>query len=200
MIRYLPLFALFCIFIFTACAGEGGPMPKQRMYPFVAYPKQMDTVFNHADCPFTFTYPSYLAYRQDSFFFGDKPVNDCWFDLTSKDLSASLHCSYYPVSSRTKFDKLVEDAFTITGKHNIKANARKETLIQGDNGVNGILFEVSGPVASPLQFFLTDSTQHFFRASLYFNASVNPDSTAPVLEFMRKDLEKMIETFSWNTK
>jgi gliding motility-associated lipoprotein GldD len=188
---------LFSLFYLVACGEEGGKMPKQRLFPYVEYPVRMDTTFDHSICPFTFQYPNYLNYRQDSFYFGEKPLNDCWFDLNSQQLGASIHCSYYPITSRARFDELVDDAFIITGKHNIRANARRESVISGRAGVGGILFEVSGPVASPVQFFLTDSTHHFFRGSLYFNATVNPDSTAPVLAFMRKDLETILNTFEW---
>lgn len=197
MTKYLPVFVLMMIMGLMACGGDGQKMPKQRLFPYVEYPVKKDTLFEHVICPFTFNYPNYLSYRQDSFYFGEKPLNDCWFDLNSQQLGASIHCSYYPITSRARFDELVDDAFTITGKHNIKANARRESIIEGRAGVGGILFEVSGPVASPVQFFLTDSTHHFFRASLYFNATVNPDSTAPVLDFMRKDIETMLKTFAW---
>ena len=52
-----------------------------------------------------------------------------------------------------------------------------------------------GPVASQLQFFLTDTAeqQHFFRGALYFYTEANTDSLAPVYDFMRKDVERMIK-------
>ena len=65
--------------------------------------------------------------------------------------------------------------------------------------VYGILYDVEGEVASQLQFFLTDSTDYFFRGALYFNCRPNPDSLAPVLNFIHSDVEKLIETITWNT-
>lgn len=64
-------------------------------------------------------------------------------------------------------------------------------------GLSGFAFEMKGPAASPFQFFLSDSTNHFFRGALYFNTQARPDSLAPVYEFVREDLMKMIETFEW---
>jgi gliding motility-associated lipoprotein GldD len=101
------------------------------------------------------------------------------------------------VNNRKGFDKLVSDAFTLTDKHNVKANSRRESQIKNEHGVAGLLFEVDGPVASPIQFYLTDSTHHFFRASLYLNATVNPDSTSPIFQYLRSDMEKIIESFKW---
>ncbi|MBP6185006.1 MAG: hypothetical protein KA479_08680, partial [Saprospiraceae bacterium] len=69
--------------------------------------------------------------------------------------------------------------------------------IQRPNGISGMAFNLEGPSASPFQFFLTDSTNHFFRASLYFNTRPNPDSLAPMVEFVKKDIVRIIETMRW---
>jgi gliding motility-associated lipoprotein GldD len=112
-------------------------------------------------------------------------------------LNASLYCSYYRITKDKSISALINDAFNIAGKHNIKANYRRETIIENKNGVKGILFDIEGPVASPVQFYLTDDKNHFFRASLYFNSKVNPDSTAPVLSFIKTDIDTLISTFRW---
>jgi hypothetical protein len=63
--------------------------------------------------------------------------------------------------------------------------------------VYGVLFDLEGNTASSCQFFITDSTHHFFRASVYCNCPPNADSLAPVYEYLRKDVVKMVETFEW---
>ncbi len=195
--KYTIILNLVLIFFITSCGNDDVKLPKQRMYPFVDFPKSQDTLFISKACAFTFNYPTYFQFKKDSFYFGEKAANDCWFDLYSKKLNATLYCSYYPINKRVSLDSLVRDAFEMTNKHNIKANARRESIIANEHGAGGILFEVDGPVATPVQFYLTDSTKHFFRAALYFNAKVNADSTAPVLKFIRKDMEKLIQDFKW---
>jgi len=59
------------------------------------------------------------------------------------------------------------------------------------------MFEIEGDVATPIQFFLSDSTNHFFRASLYFENKVQVDSMAPVYEFVRQDIDTLLSTFYW---
>ena len=199
MIRVISSF-LIVLFTISSCGDDKILKPKQRMYPYVNYPARNITKLDTSFCNFTFSYPDYFTFLQDSFYFDGKPKDECWFNLNNKDLNSTWHCSYYPIHNRKEFDELIADAFTITDKHNVKANARRENIIRNKNGVSGIMFEVDGPVASPLQFFLTDSTQNFFRASLYFNAKVNPDSTAPVYKFLYEDMEKMIEGFDWKKK
>jgi gliding motility-associated lipoprotein GldD len=186
-------FACFCM---LSC-GEESVSLKIRMYPKVNYPEKNYTKYENPDCPFTFEYPTYGVIKKDSLFFQDKVVSDCWFDLRIDTLNTSLHCNYVEISKENTLDKLINDAFTIAGKHNIKANGRTESIIENDYGVKGLFFDIDGPVAMPVQFYLTDNTKHFFRGSLYFNAKVNSDSTAPVLKFMRQDIEKMMETFQW---
>ena len=60
-----------------------------------------------------------------------------------------------------------------------------------------ILFEVGGDAASTTQFYLTDKKKHFIRGALYFRTTPNADSLKPVVQFVRKDMEHMIQSFKW---
>ena len=62
----------------------------------------------------------------------------------------------------------------------------------------GLAYQIKGMgAASPYQFYLTDSTSHFMRGSLYFDAVPNNDSLAPVIEFVEKDIQHLFETIRW---
>ncbi len=191
--------ALIVIFLFfNACKDEKVFVPKPHMYPKIDFPeKGIQTETKAFDCPFTFPLENYSTIVKDSFIFESKTSSDCWFNIEIPELNAKIYCSYYPIVSNNNFDQLVNDAFKIVGEHNTKAEYRKESLIEKNNGVSGLMFEILGPVASPVQFYLTDSTEHFFRASLYFESSVNPDSTAPVLTFLKEDIVSIIDGFEW---
>jgi len=189
---------LMILMIIAGCKDEPVLLPKPRMYPRITWPKNSQIIdFVNSECNFTFRYPVYTEVAKDTFIFEGAPLHPCWFDLKTNDLNASIHCSYYQISKVANLSKLINDAFYIASKHNIKANYRKETVIENDYGVKGILFEIEGPVASPLQFYLTDEKNHFFRGSLYLNSKVNPDSTAVVVKFLRQNIDTMINTFHW---
>jgi gliding motility-associated lipoprotein GldD len=64
-------------------------------------------------------------------------------------------------------------------------------------GKSGIFYELDGSTATNAQFFITDSTHHFLRGSLYSNAATDQDSIAPVLAFLKKDMLRLIETLEW---
>lgn len=181
-----------------ACGGDKTYTPKPKMYPRVMYPTKVFEDKKPSHCNFTFRAPSYANIVKDQYFYEDDIVDDCWFDIEVPELKASIHCSYYPLQSRAQLDELVADAFEVTNKHTIKANYIEEGLISNpEKDVHGLLFLVDGPVATPLQFYLTDSTNHFFRASLYFDSHVNPDSTAPIVTFLKQDIDTLINSWEW---
>ena len=180
------------------CKDSGVFTPKPRMYPKINFPERSYKTFNESYCNMEFEVPAYAETNQEKTFFDEEPVHPCWFDLEIPSLNGRLHFSYYPIESQQRFDELVSDAFTFVEKHDIKANYRSETLINTPNDLHGIIFDIDGPVASPVQFFLTDSVSHFLRASLYFNNKVEPDSMAPIHAFVREDIDKMIQTMRFN--
>ena len=51
-----------------------------------------------------------------------------------------------------------------------------------------------GEVPSHLQFYTTDSVKHFLRAAIYFRSATENDSLAPLIDFVKKDMVKMIQT------
>ena len=186
------------ILAFLSCQSDSAVIPKPRIYPRIDFPEKVYGPFSRKSCPFVFDKPDYLTYQQDSISSLDIDGADCWFDLYSENLNAIFHYSYIKFSDRTTFDALIEDAFEMVDKHNVKANYRSESIIENpEANLHGILFELDGPVAAPLQFYVTDSTSHFLRGSLYFNSQVNRDSVAPVYEFLKVDFERMMESFEW---
>ncbi len=175
-------------------------IPKPHAYPRIIFPKVDNRVVTEPYCPLQFEFPTYGQIVQTQSFFEEKPSDSCWFTIQIPSLNASLYCSYGPISKTHPYDRYIEDEFKLLGKHNIKAEYREETKLHNANGASGMAFAIDGPVATPYQFYLTDSTHHFFRAALYFNDKVNPDSTKPVLDFIRKDLLHMQETFAWKKR
>ena len=119
-----------------------------------------------------------------------------WMNLHYAVLNADIHCSYMPV--RGNLRELTDDAMEFVFKHVSQASAIPEHAYNdGERHVYGVLFELEGNTASPYQFFLTDSTLHFFRGAAYCNCRPNADSLQPVLEYLQTDIMHLIETFEW---
>jgi gliding motility-associated lipoprotein GldD len=64
--------------------------------------------------------------------------------------------------------------------------------------VSGTIYYIRGNAASPLQFYMTDSIRHFLRGALYIRATPNIDSLKPVIDYLEKDVIRLIETLHWN--
>ena len=196
MIRTFLIIILASIIV-SSCADNGPLLPKPRIYPRIEYPDKSYHLQVFKDCPFEMNIPDYFSVLQDTFV-QDNSDSKCWFDLYSQDLNAYLHLSYIDIENRKHFDKLMLDAFELADKHNIKANYRDEIKIsKPEKNLHGIMFEIDGPVATPLQFFVTDSTTHFMRGSLYFKSQVNRDSIAPVYAFLKEDIVELLDSYQW---
>jgi len=197
MNKVIVILFLMPLLLLLACGGESVSTPKPRAYPKVEYPDKVYQQFDKDYCNFTFEYPAYTMVQQDTSFFDEAPAHPCWFDIYYPNFDSRVYMTYYPISDAKSFEELKTDAFELADWHNKKANYIDELRIQRDNGVSGFAFVIEGPAASPFQFYLTDSTQHFLRGSLYFNTKVRPDSLAPVYKFVEADLLHLIETFEW---
>jgi gliding motility-associated lipoprotein GldD len=188
MTRFLLLISVL-IMAATGCQEAPGT-PKPRAYPRIEFPAKEYKEYNVEGCPFSFQYPVYAEIR-------DKDQS-CWFDLYMPEFEARVHCSYVAIKNKEEYNDLVRDAFVIAYKINERANYMEEMRIRNPQGIGGLSLQWTGPAASPVHFFLTDTTSHFFKAALYFDSKVQPDSLAPIVSFIQKDIDQMISTFTWH--
>lgn len=168
--------------------------PKPRGYMRIDFPQKSYTLFK-SECPFCFEIPSYSTMKAST----SKSAEPCWYNLEFPNFKATLHLSYKPVENN--LSKYLDDAHQIANKHQIKATGVDEIVVLRDSAnVYGLVFDIAGNAASPLQFYLTDSTKHFLRGSLYFNAVPNADSLKIVVDFLKADVLKLINTTKWGDK
>lgn len=196
-LHYQSLFWVSSIFLVASCT-EMTTSPKPRAYPKVVYPERDYQQFDENYCHFQFQLPTYSKVQQDTLFFNERPIDPCWFNIFYPDFDCTIHCSYYPISEENPLSKLQNDAFRLAMEHNRRATYIEEIPIQKPGNVSGYIFNLEGPVATPFQFFLTDSVEHFLRGALYFNSQIRPDSLMPLYEFVKVDITHMINTFEWN--
>lgn len=196
------LLFLVVLMVSVACSDDRIPIPKPRVYPKVTYPERNYVQFDKNYCAFSFTFPDYMKFERDSMLVNQKAKHPCWFTMKIPSLDGSIHFTYTDIGGDAVDQKLYDvlsDSYTLSEKHNIKATGRTtEDFIDRERKLYAITFSVDGDVASPYHFRLTDSLNHAVWASLYFNTRPNADSMAPVVAFVKEDLEKMIESFEWN--
>lgn len=182
---------------FFSCSEEGGT-PKPRIYPKVFYPERGDYErIQPEDCPLSFEIPAYTAVERDSRYHQFNPAHPCWFNIHYPMFQANVYCSYVPLDGMADFDGYKSDAFEITDQINKRSDFMEEIPYENSEGVGGMVFDFRGPAASPMQFFLSDSSRHFFKGALYYNTQNEPDSLGPVSRFIKKDIERMLSSFRW---
>ena len=186
---------MYFLLLLSGCEDQYTPKPKA--YFRIDLPEKSYRAYNSALCPFKFEYPVYAEVVRDSLFFDQKAENPCWMNINFNSLKGKIHISYKEVNAENTLSKLIEDSHKLTFKHTIKADYIDEGQISTPNDVYGILYEVGGNAASSVQFYVTDSVNHYLRGSLYFSSAPNQDSLAPVINFVKQDLLHLVNTLSW---
>ena len=182
---------LICCSLFLLFSCEDAYTPKPRAYYRIQMPEKKYQLYSE-DCPYQFDYPTYAKILKDDRANSEK----CWINIDYPLFDARVHISYKAI--KNNLSQYIEDSRTLTYKHIVKAaDIREDIIVDDSSKVYGLMYDVSGNAASHMQFYLTDSTHHFLRGSLYFNSAPNYDSILPVLEFIKKDIYHMMNTFEW---
>ena len=188
------------ILLLLCVSCSRGNTPKPYGYYRIATPDTAYTDFQSSILNSQFSilnYPYTFALSRNAVVQPRTDVDEpYWINIVYPSLNATIHCSYKPV--RNNLRELTNDALEFVYRNASFATAIPEQeYMHPEAHVYGVLFDLEGNTASSCQFFVTDSTRHFFRASVYCNCPPNADSLAPVYQYLRSDVIKMVETFEW---
>lgn len=185
---------LFAVILFSCNSSY---TYKKKGYFAIAFPEKKYQAFDQPGYPYKFEYPVYANVTKDTSFFGEATENPWWINIDIPRFGGRIYISYKNVG-KANFDSLVNDGYKMAYKqHTDVATSINDSAMKTPNNVEGIYFTLGGNTATANQFFLTDSTRHFLRGALYFDATPNEDSLAIVNEFLRTDLQHLINTLEW---
>lgn len=191
----MKIVAIVCLVLsLFSCGGDEVLVPKPPTYLRMNFPKH--TYVKYADnCPYTFEVSKQFKVEKVK----EKEIETCHKDIQLGNLNGVVHFSYIdmvePLSVYVNYsnDKVDE--------HKIKASSiDDQKIIRPKDRVFGTFFSLKGDVATPFQFYLTDSTSRFVSGVVYFNSVPNYDSLKPSLDYLKVDLMKMVNTFQWKSK
>jgi len=179
------------LLLLISCGGNDY-IPKPRGFFRIDFPEKEYHLFDSV-CPYTFEYPVYANIVPDR----NPMAEPYWINVEFPAFHGILHLSYKPVNNN--LSQYFEDARSFVTKHIPKADDIIPTEYHNDsNNVHGIVYDIKGSgVASSYQFCVTDSVRHYLRGALYFSTVPNNDSLAPVLDFVRADMNHMLSTLKW---
>lgn len=184
-------FLVLALFGLLSCNEK--PIPKPKAYPRIDLPKPSYQRTELPECNYSFDLADFAILRPDPY----PTAEECWYNVHYPKFKATLHLSYRPIKNRDDLFKVINDSREMVYKHVMRADEIIENYINA-NELHGIYYELGGSTATNAQFFVTDSTHHFLRGSLYFNERTEADSVEPVLNFLKKDMLHIIETVKWN--
>jgi gliding motility-associated lipoprotein GldD len=175
------------VFLFS-CSSDY--FPKPRAYFHIDLPEPVYRSVQFFPFDFSISNQAKVENQMDS-------ALTIGFNLNYPKLNVQIFCSYFLIN-KENFQAIADKSQQLAYIHELKADGIKEYAFENpDQNVYGTVYEIDGNVASPLQFVLTDSVRSFFRGALYFNAAPNRDSVAPVLAYINKDIQILIESFRW---
>ncbi|QIL78046.1 gliding motility lipoprotein GldD [Hymenobacter sp. HDW8] len=192
--RSLSAVLLFVGASLTSCTSSGGDYtPKPKGYNRIDLPPHSYQQLPSGR-PYTFEYSQHARILRDSSYLAQPN----WINIYYPKLGANVQITYTNVQQNPKlYNKMMEDARKLTSKHQIKASAIDESIMQTPSGMKVAVFELAGDVPSQFQFYTTDSTKHFFRGALYFPIATANDSLAPIIDYVKKDIVQMLNTLKY---
>jgi len=185
VLKFVPVIA--CALAMLSCSTEFQPKPlgyNRLVLPEPAYQSTPDTL------PYSFEYSKHAVLLKDTSWISEKN----WVEVYYPALKANIHITYKEVRTPNDLKDLVNDAFVLTSKQQVKANAIDEVVVTTPTGNRVVIAEVTGEVPSQFQFTLTDTTLNFFRGAVYFFTKVNNDSLAPAIDYVKKDAMHLVNT------
>ncbi len=187
----IPLY-LIPLYLLTSCnTDDFSPRPKG--YFRIDLPRKSYLKYD-STCPFTFEFHKKARINKND-------NESCWMNIEYPAQNATIHISYKKIESgdsQKQIEQYIEDSRSLVYKHTVKATDIREDRIKDDSSnVYGLLYSLEGNTASSMQFYLTDSVNHFMRGALYFNVTTNVDSLLPVIRYIQDDILHLVNTFEW---
>lgn len=127
-----------------------------------------------------------------------KEPNEYWFNILYPQYQAVVYCTYLPITEKN-YSAAIEDSYHLAYSHALKADGINQ-IIYNSPKLGGIIYEIEGDVATPFQFFITDSTKNFLRGSFYYTHKVDTDSVSPITDFVKEDIEYIFNTIRFDTQ
>jgi len=190
--HHLIIIALLCLFVSCVQKPEI-PVPKPKGYFRLSTPEAAYQLWDSV-LPFSFDYSKYATLS-----FQKKKNNIYWIDIEYPSLSAMFKMTYHPVENnlhRLMWSEEEQVMFHV--ERMMTEDIVFSTINDRHAKVFGRLYELEGEkVATPFKFWLTDSTHHFVKGTLYFDFAPNNDSLAPIINYLKRDALVMVESWQW---
>ncbi len=179
------------LLLLLASCGDETFIPKPPAYLRTDLPEHTYSTYKDS-CAYSFALSD--AYKVE------QAPNDenslCHRRIQLGPMNGTIYFRYWEMNEPLAY--YINNANDEVDRHKSKAtDIIDRSILRPESNVYGTIFRLEGDVATPFQFYLTDSTKHFAYAEVLFNFPPNYDSLKPTLDYLQVDLEKLMETFEW---
>jgi len=179
--------------LLVGCAGEDPPRARPYGFHKISLPETIAyQSFVSESCPFSFQYPVMGEVSREM-------KDSCWVDIYFPDYDLKWHLTHrYVPDTELKIGEHFEEHRKLIYKHSKKATQIAARDFETATS-SGTAWEVYGNVGTPAYYFIADSAkENMLTVSFYFNTAMKNDSLAPVIDYMRGEMEKALQTLEWN--
>ena len=181
---------LFAFILFLFSCDETNYLPKEKGFLRLEFEKPTYDTFSNESSGLNFIYNE--AYSTFEIVSDEKIV------LGYKDIKIRIVLSDVDLENLSSFEESIQKFYRFLEPHRKKSNQISiKEFTSADNNRFAKVFEMRGPVASPLQFYVTDSTNHFLFGSMNIMEKSNYDSIYPSIMYVKNDIFSIIESVNW---
>lgn len=191
MNKILGFFAL--ILLLASCGGEEVYTPKPKGFNRIDLPKHEYRTLE-GNYPYNFKYSQSAIIQKDTF----ARAEPYWIIIYYPELDARIQLTYKPLNGNmNKLQEHIGDSFKLAAKHQVRATSQKDQMVKYKSGNTALVMNIEGEVPSHYQFITTDTTKHFLRGASYLMQPTVNDSLKPVVDFIKRDCDHLLETLTW---
>lgn len=189
------LIVFVALALLTACHRHNDATPKPQAYLRIDLPAHAYTVYDTAALPFTFEYGNLSTIEWKN---ADRS-GDRWFTIRYPNYKGYVFMSYKHIRGEKDLKAQVDTSYRfVQDNFSYSSGVDENQFVNRQHRLFGTTYHLKGQnVASTYQFYVTDSVSHFLRGALYIDCTPNNDSLAPVLDYMREDINHFLESIRW---
>ncbi|HZW65277.1 MAG TPA: hypothetical protein VFF23_06290, partial [Hanamia sp.] len=147
---------IYILFALLTLSCNSNYTSKKTGYFKIDFPEKKYTSFNQPGYPYTFEYPVYAKIAKDSSYFEEGSKNPYWINIEFPTFNGTIFISYKQIGGTSvykiknsdgtyrdsvginSFDKMVNDAFNLTYKNDVKAYSIEDSLMHTPNNITGV--------------------------------------------------------------
>jgi gliding motility-associated lipoprotein GldD len=181
---------LFGLLLFHFSCDETSYLPREKAFLRLEFEKPMYGTFSSESSKLNFIYNN--ASASFEIISEEKTV------LRYKHIKIDIVLSNIQLENTSSFEESLQNFYMFLEPHRKKSNQISvKEFISADNKRFAKVFEMRGPVASPLQFYVTDSINNFLFGSMNLIQKSDYDSIYPSVMYVKNDIFSIIESVNW---